>query len=403
MDAEVLAYIRSKQDEIVAFCSKLLQTPSVNGVHDEITVAEVIAAQARQLGLHAEIIGKNPRRPNVIISTSESGETGLLLLGHLDTVAAGDEAMWTHPPFAGTVADGKLYGRGAVDTKGGMTACLYALAALKHTAGSLTNGRAQLICFPDEEAGATGELGIIFLHDKGLLHGLGAIYAYSDLNVILGHRGLVRYRLRCDGQMIHTGAPAWQDGTAGANAVTGMAALLLALEQIETPHSSAKYFEAFKTIITPGTVIQGGVGVNIVPASCEALVDIRLTPEYDLARIEGILQTCVEQVIATKPRLSFSHELLSYIPAAISDENAAIFSVAESVISELKGFTPKRTVAGPANEGYLMIERGIPTICGLGPTGANAHAANEYADIQGLVDAASIYALSAVRMDRMLG
>lgn len=402
MDAELLSYIRSRQIDLVQCCARLIQTPSVNGVHNEVIIAEVVAEQARQLGLHAQIIGKDPKRPNVLVSTAESGPTGLLLLGHLDTVPAGDESLWTYPPFTGTVADGKLYGRGAIDTKGGMTACLYALAALKNTPGALTNGRAQLLCFPDEESGATGILGIIFLHDQGLLHGLGAIYAYSGHDIILGHRGLVRYRLSCNGQMIHTGAPAWQEGTSGANAVTGMAALLLALEQIKTPHSSAKYFEAFKTVITPGTVIQGGVNVNVVPASCEALVDIRLTPEYDLARIEGLLKQCVDQVAAIKPRLTFTHELLSYIPAAISDEKAAIFSTVEQVITELKGYTPPRTVAGPANEGYLMIERGIPTVCGLGPTGANAHAADEYADIQGLVDAASIFALTAVRMDRLL-
>src|SRR5262245_59908471 len=143
MDDQLLSFIRNAEPDIVRTCAKLIQTPSVNGVHDEIAVAEVIADQARQLGLHAQIIGKDARRPNVLVSTAETGETGSLLLGHLDTVPAGDESAWTYPPFSGTVDDGKLYGRGAIDTKGGMTACLYALAALKHTTGALTNGRAQ--------------------------------------------------------------------------------------------------------------------------------------------------------------------------------------------------------------------------------------------------------------------
>jgi acetylornithine deacetylase/succinyl-diaminopimelate desuccinylase-like protein len=55
-------------------------------------------------------------------------------------------------------------------------------------------------------------------------------------------------------------------------------------------------------------------------------------------------------------------------------------------------------VAGPANEGYLLIERGIPTICGFGPTGKNAHAADEYVEIQGLVEAAKIFCLTARRL-----
>jgi acetylornithine deacetylase/succinyl-diaminopimelate desuccinylase-like protein len=195
----------------VEFCSHLLQIPSVNGINDEIEVAEAIAMEAKALGLHAQIVGENRRRPNVIVSTSESGETGLLLIGHTDTVPPGDEQGWLHPPFSGKVADGRIFGRGAIDTKGGITSALYAMAALARTPDALLSGRAQLICVPDEESGATGTLGIQYLHQNGLLGGLGAIYAYSGDQIVLGHRGLVRYRLVCQGEAIHTGALEWQN------------------------------------------------------------------------------------------------------------------------------------------------------------------------------------------------
>jgi succinyl-diaminopimelate desuccinylase len=191
--------------QMVDCCARLLQIPSVNGVNDEVVIAEAIAAEARTLGLHAQIVGDNPLRPNVIVSTASEGQTGLLLLGHLDTVPAGDERNWTHPPFSGTVADGKIYGRGAIDTKGGMTAALYTLAALADTEGALATGRAQLIGVPDEESGATGTLGIKYLANNGLLSGLGAIYAYSGDQITLGHRGVIRYRLVCGGQSVHSG------------------------------------------------------------------------------------------------------------------------------------------------------------------------------------------------------
>jgi acetylornithine deacetylase/succinyl-diaminopimelate desuccinylase-like protein len=323
-----------------------------------------------------------------------------LLIGHLDTVPPGDELAWTYPPFSGTVVDGRIYGRGAIDTKGGITSALYALAALANSPDALTRGRAQLICVPDEESGATGTLGIKYLDREGLLSGLGAIYAYSGDQVILGHRGLVRFRLTCKGEAIHTGALEWQNSSAGANAVTGMARLLLALEDIVTPYSTTRYFERFRTLFTPGTVINGGVSINVVPDHCEALVDIRITPEFDLAHIESLLQDCINRI--NVERLQFNYELLNYAPAAISDENAPIFSIVEQVIQLVKSITPERAVAGPANEGYLLIERGIPTLCGLGPTGENAHAVNEYVEIQGLVDAASIFALTASRLSQLL-
>src|SRR4051794_26746898 len=116
--------------DLVAFCQRLIQTPSVNGVDDEIAVAEVISAEARRLGLSVQIIGEFPQRPNVIVSTHDEGDTGLLLIGHLDTVPPGDVQNWDHSPFSGTISEGRIYGRGAIDTKGGMAAAIYALAAL---------------------------------------------------------------------------------------------------------------------------------------------------------------------------------------------------------------------------------------------------------------------------------
>jgi succinyl-diaminopimelate desuccinylase len=400
IESALMQTVKSHESEMAAFCSRLLQTPSVNGVNDEIDVAEAIAAQARSLGLHAQIVGENPRRPNVIVSTADSGPTGLLLLGHLDTVPAGDEKNWTHPPFSGAIADGKLYGRGAIDTKGGIAAALYALAALARNEGALTAGRAQLICVPDEESGATGTLGVRFLHTQGLLSGLGAIYAYSGDQITLGHRGLLRYRLICEGQAVHTGSTEWQERTVGANAVVGMAKLLTVLDKVDAGYSTAKYFEKYKTVLTPGTLISGGVSVNIVPDRCEALLDIRLTPDENLLAVMTLLDKCIEAIGAE--RLRYSYEPLAYVPPAISDESAPIFSILESVIQKVKSRVPERAVAGPANEGYLLIERGIPTVCGLGPTGENAHAADEYVEIQSLVDAAAIFAVAARRLSAHL-
>lgn len=402
VEQRLLDHVADQRAALADLCSRLIQTPSVNGVHAEAAIAEVIAEAGRALGLFVDLVSADPERPNVIVSTAADGPTGLLLLGHLDTVPAGDEAAWVYPPFAGTIADGRVHGRGAIDTKGGMAAALGALAALKATEGALHRGRAALICVPDEESGATGTLGIKVLAERGLLKGLGAIYAYSGDELLLGHRGLLRYRLTCTGEAIHTGSLDWQERRAGANAVTGMARLLIALERQVFPPSTHRYFEAYRTVITPGTVVQGGTSINIVPDRCEALVDIRLTPEHDLAFFTPRLKAAVADAARTQKGLRFAYEVLNFVPAAISDETAPFFSVLEDVVCAVKGTRPVRAVAGPANEGYLLIEHGIPTVCGMGPAGENAHAPNEYVEIQGLVEAAGIYALSAHRLSTLL-
>jgi succinyl-diaminopimelate desuccinylase len=380
------------QNEIILFCSRLIQTPSVNGIHAERDIAVALAEQARILGLDAQIVGAQPERPNVIVNTNPDQPTGLLLLGHLDTVPAGDAAAWTHPPFGGVVDQERLYGRGAIDTKGGMTAALYALALLKRIPDALPAGNVQFIGVPDEESGATGTLGIRWLDEHSLLHAKGAIYAYSGRDITLGHRGLLRYRLICSGEAIHTGAQEWQEGTAGANAVIAMADLLVRLEALPFPRSTAPYFESFRTVITPGTVIQGGTSINIVPDRCETLVDIRLTPETTRESIETALRETIHLVEAQRPRIHFEMENLNDAAAAITPDDALIVTVLEDTVRALGG-QPERVVAGPANEGYLLIERGIPTICGFGPLGANAHALDEYVEVASLVETAALFAM----------
>lgn len=389
--------------EMTAFCAALLQTPSVNGVDDEIAAAERIVDRAESLGLPVHLVGDDPRRPNVIVSTAGSGPTGLLLVGHLDTVPPGDSAQWTYPPFSGHLAEGKLFGRGAIDTKGGITAALYALAALCHIDGALPQGRVQFIGVPDEESGATGTLGVKYLSREDLLDGLGAIYAYSGDDIALGHRGVVRYRLTARGQAAHTGLSGRRArADAGTNAATGLADLLLRLEQTQPPFSQQPYFDRFRPVITPGTLISGGTAINIVPDTAEATVDVRTIPEFGLAEMEALLQESIAAVVAHRPGLSLDYTLLNHLPPALSDDDAPLFATLERAVQQVKGVTPRRVVVGPANEGYLLIERGIPTVCGFGPTGANAHAVDEYVEVESLVETALIFALTAYDLSSYL-
>ncbi|MDX2159834.1 MAG: M20/M25/M40 family metallo-hydrolase [bacterium] len=384
-------------DALIALARRLIQTPSVNGVDDEAAIAHQIAAWGSTHGLHTEMIGADARRPNVIVTVG-NGDPGLLLIGHLDTVTVGDPARWTLPPFAGEIANGRLYGRGAFDTKGGIAAACCALLALHET--GLLRGAVQLIGVPDEESGATGTLGITWLHEHGRLRGKGAIYCYGGHEIILGHRGLFRCRVTCHGEAAHTGFPAWQEGRAGANAVTGMARLLVALESIPTPYSTAPYFERFRTMITPGTRIEGGAGVSIVPETCTAVIDVRLTPETTAAQVKSWIGNAITRITAENPKLRFEIAPISVLPPAISDERAPIFAAVEAALIQVTGEMPQRSVAGPANEGYLLIERGIPTVCGFGPLGGGAHSHDEYVELDSLRDAALMYALTALALDR---
>src|SRR5690606_2209408 len=148
--------------------------------------------------------------------------------------------------------------------------------------------------------------------------------------------GLIRYRLTCTGQAIHTGSHEWQERDAGANAVTGMARLLLALESLTFARSTAPYFGDFRTVVTPGTMISGGVSINIVPDRCEALVDIRTTPENDLHTLEPLIDAAIAEIEHAQPGIALRYERMNFIPAVLSDENAPLFAILSDVIPQVK-------------------------------------------------------------------
>ena len=403
IEVQLVEYLQSQREAIISLCQRLLQTPSVNGEHDEAGLVAVMEEAAQSMGLITQISALQAHRPNLIASTAEEGSTGLLLIGHTDTVPTGDPSAWTYPPFSGELANGRIYGRGAVDTKGGMTASLWALAALKAVPGALHAGRAQFIGVPDEETGATGTLGVRHLDAEGLLSGLGAIYAYSGRTIHIGHRGLLRYRIRCFGEATHAGGEEWQAGTRGASAVLAMADLLLRMEALSFPNSQQPYFDAYNTRMNPGTVIKGGTNINIVPDYCEALMDVRTTPENGLAEVEPMIEALISEVSAARPRIRFELERLNHASAAISAPDSAVFVALQSATEDLTGHQPPLAVAGPTNEGYLLVEAGIPTVCGFGPIGDQFHAIDEYVEADSLVEAAALYAITARRLSEKLG
>lgn len=114
----------------------------------------------------------------------------------MDTVAEGDPAQWTHPPFTAQQVGDRLYGRGAAGNKAGLACGLYTLAPLRD-AGLLEPARARVLLagVVDEESGASSAFGVRFLLDLGRLPVQDAIYTYTSDNVCIGHRGVLRLTL----------------------------------------------------------------------------------------------------------------------------------------------------------------------------------------------------------------
>lgn len=392
-------------DATTAFCAQLVRSPSINGRDSEAGVVEIVARYAQEYSLPLRRIEAASGHPTLLVGPTAGseviGEGGLLLVGHTDTVPEGDPTHWRHPPFGAEIEDGRLYGRGACDNKGGIAAAFFALVALQR-AGLLDQANATLLCVPDEESGATGALGITPVLRTGQLHARGAIYTYPSLHEIpIGHRGLLRLTVTAHGESLHTGSHDWQERSRGANAVLAMAELLLALERLDLnaglPRSDPVWRE-WRGVLTPGTTIAGGAGQSIVPDRCSATVDVRLVQGHQPEAVLEQIQDVAAEIAARRERISFAFQVDSALPPTAIPVDAPIVRAVGEACDALLGTQPPLVIAGPANEGYLLNQGNIPTICGFGPVGERAHAPDEYVELASLPLAAALYALTAVRL-----
>lgn len=377
--------------DVLRFLQDLVRLSSVNGRDSETAVARRVACEASRLGLASELAAADPRRENVVVSLGE-GEHCFALIGHMDTVAAGSEIQWTAPPFAAQIRDGRLLGRGTADNKAGIACGLYTLALLRdYDLLDFSRFKVILAGVVDEESGASSDLGVRFLLDSGRLQADGAIYTYASDIICIGHRGLLRLLLQAQGQAVHTGSREWSRGEGGVNAVTGLAAVLTALETLDLPAPTHPAFSGLSCTVTPGTLVSGGEFESMVPAAAEALVDIRLMPGQSAEGVIDTVRQIIDAQLARRPGLSITMRIKNNLPGAAIAVDHPLATIAQEHTQRCTGHAWPLAGAGPANEGYMLIEAGIPTLCGFGPTGGGAHAPDEWIAVDSLCPTIAMY------------
>jgi acetylornithine deacetylase len=359
--------ITQQRDDQIAFVQQLVRTRSANpftpdesdpAVPIERDVARLIFARLRAMGLDPAYRGVTDARPNVVatLAGSGTGDRSLILNGHMDTVMP--SVQWRRDPFGGVIEDNRLYGVGALDMKASLGVLVYAVQALL-AAGVELAGDLILAFVVDEEPGACSAFGSGYLLDHGLRATSAIIAEPMNDNVTTGHRGGYRFRLTVTGEAAHTGLLAWERGESGRNAILGMAAAIEALQGVELPFDETPVFPGRRPVFTFPTMIRGGVSINTVPDACTAFGDVRVLPGVEVTEIppdHALVQTLVEHTAA------------------------------------VTGYRPSALGCGPWNDGWMFITRGIPAICGFGPNGAGVHAADEYVELDSLVETTRIFA-----------
>jgi acetylornithine deacetylase/succinyl-diaminopimelate desuccinylase family protein len=276
--------------QLAAFLAELVRIPSVNPPGDEIAVAQVVARRLEAAGLDVEIIESAPRRANVIgrLRGTGGGPT-LILNGHMDVQPAA--GGWTRDPFGAEIEDGRLFGRGSMDMKAGVTAMVFAAERLA-ASGRPLRGDLVITAVADEVGG--GHKGTGFLLKKGLVSGdMAVVCEPTGDQVYVAHRGTAWIEIEVTGKSAHSGRP-WM----GVNAIQKMSRIMQAIERDLVPRLAQKTHPRLPSPSINFGEIEGGTKFNLVADRAVLKLDRRMLPGETAAACLAEIRAICEAVIA---------------------------------------------------------------------------------------------------------
>jgi succinyl-diaminopimelate desuccinylase len=397
--ADVLA--RIDPDELIALTRDLVRIPSVVRPDDPAATEAAVAAHVerwlRAEGLAVEVHEVAPGRPNVlgVLGDGSAGPT-LLLEGHTDVVTEGNPSEWSRAPFGGDLVDGRIYGRGSADMKGGLAAAMIAAAAIKRS-GARLGGRLVVGALVDEEGGM---IGARHLCTTPLGRELSAaIICEPEQNELcLEQRGVVWARVTVHGRMAHGAMP-----EAGINPITALAALLREVPALErrlrrlcsrSPHLRPP-------TVTPTMAqapIRGVPQSNVIPSTAQATLDVRLTPGPDADAVaKEIDLACQRAMEACRGATVEWQAINGFRLATRVERDEPLVRAMVRGVRQATGRAPRfGGVPGSTDGTILRMTLGIPIVtCGPGNR-LIPHQVDEYVAVSELVDAARIYVASSL-------
>ena len=294
---------------------RLVRTPSVTG--DEGAVQDVVAGLLEDAGARVERLEPDPvtaredpdwpgeemprdRLPIVLGRLGRPGGARIVLVGHVDVVPVGDPATWTHDPWAAEREGDRVYGRGAVDMKGGVAAILGAVRAIAGAGlEDRLGGEILIASVPSEEDGGQGMLAAI---RAGVTGDKAVITEPTGLDVVIAHAGAITFRLTVPGRAAHASVR-----REGVSALNNLQTLARALQEDETERNAAEtdplmtvHGLPYATII--GKVAGGDWASTVIDrVVAEGRYGVKLGQSWRDA--EADLRRCIEAACATDPFL----------------------------------------------------------------------------------------------------
>lgn len=396
-----------RRAEVVAITQRLIAAASPNPPGETSAVAKVAAQILREVipAVEMEIFDAGEGVMNLVARLRGNGPGRRIVLnGHLDTYPVNEALPWTVDPLGGLVRDGRLYGRGAADMKGGIAASLAAFAALAETRQHWP-GEVVLSLAGDEES--MGVLGTQWLlenvpHARGDAAIIGD--AGSPLVLRFGEKGFLWVEIEASGSPAH-GAHVHL----GVNAVDRLRRALDRLSSLPdlpfaAPAAVTAAIAAAKPVSEnlggPGEAetlgritvnvgrVEGGTSMNLVPASARAGVDVRLPAGASAASIE----TAIADRLGGLGGVSWT--VLRRVEPSVTDPASAIVTATAAAAQEVMGRAPAINMRVGGSDARIFRSFDIPTVV-YGPTPFGMGGADENVLVEELETVARVHALAS--------
>jgi len=371
------------QTALTDLLAALVRIDSVNpdlipGARGEGEIAAFIADWATRRGLEVAMQEAAPGRPNVIVTARGSGGgRNLLLNGHIDTVGLAGMAE----PFTPRIADGRMYGRGAYDMKAGVAASL--IAAQRARALGL-RGDVSVACVADEEVASLGTQAVVRELDRWRPDAV-IVTEPTEMVLAVAHKGFAWFDIETFGVAAHGSRP-----HLGVDAITKMGRVLVALEAHDRDLRSRPTHRHLGSGSIHASLIEGGQEPSSYPAYCKLGVERRTIPGESMtvveAQLQALLETCGRDDPAFRARLSGGLARDAFEVA----EDAPIVQMCRAHLGRVTGRPAEIGGVSYWADSALFAAAGISTVL-FGPTGAGAHAAEEWIDLASVAQCADIY------------
>lgn len=370
---------------------ELLQVRSVWGDARELRrAAELLGAELRDAGLAVELRDSGtPDMPMLLARLAGArGGPSLLLAGHMEVYPPSES--WTVDPWGATISDGRVYGQGAADMKGG-TAAMCAAAGVLGRSGAELPGELVVLAVPNHFEGGEGTRKAV---REGLHTDAAIVCEPTDLEVVTGQRGILYLELTVRGRAAHTTAL-----RLGVNAIERAARVVAALQCMQMRDGRGDPIDAEPMVNV--AMVEGGLAHNLVPERCKLVVDIRFPPEQTADDVLRDVKAAVIAVLGEDPEL----------PTSVQPEATCVRNPRSSL--RLKDDHPlalwlceahRGATGRPAQIGFhpawpdtpILNEAGIPAVT-YGPGSMECYWDDESVSVEDYLAAVRTYCLAAIR------